>query len=83
MISYFRIFYFCSHRYYPYFTKFISKNFLVGVHVNGVVFSKRKHVGIGVVIHDSLGEVVAALSKNMALSLGALETEAKALEEGI
>jgi len=53
------------------------------VNVNGVVFSKRKQVGIGVVIHDSLGEVVAALSKNMALSLGALETEAKALEEGI
>ncbi|KAL0004817.1 hypothetical protein SO802_012378 [Lithocarpus litseifolius] len=52
------------------------------VNVDGAVFSKRKQVGIGVVIRDSLGEVVAALSKKMALPLGALET-AKALEEGI
>ena len=34
-------------------------------------------------IRDSGGVVVAALSKKMALPLGALETEAKALEEGI
>ena len=53
------------------------------VNVDGVVFSKRKQVGIGVVIRDSGGVVVAALSKKMALPLGALETEAKALEEGI
>ncbi|KAL0013436.1 hypothetical protein SO802_000505 [Lithocarpus litseifolius] len=53
------------------------------VNVDGAKFSKRKQVGIRVVICDSLTEVVAALSKKMALPLGALETEAKALEEGI
>lgn len=53
------------------------------VNVDGAVFSKRKQVGIGVVIRDNLGEVVAALSKKMELPLGALEIEAKALEEGI
>ena len=31
------------------------------VNVDGAVFSKQKQLGIGVVIHDSVGEVTAAL----------------------
>ena len=52
------------------------------VNVDGAVFAKRKQVGIGVVIRDLAGEVVAALSQKIARPLGALETEAKAMEVG-
>ena len=53
------------------------------VNVDGAVFSKRKQVGVGVVICDSFGEVVATLSKKMVLLHGALKIEATALEEGV
>ena len=53
------------------------------VNVDGVVFSKRKQVGIGVIIRDSAGMVIAALSQKLALPLGALEIEAKAMEVGV
>ena len=53
------------------------------MNVDGAVFTKRKQIGIGVVIRDSTGEVVAALSKKLAVLLGALETEAKAMETGV
>ncbi|KAL0014778.1 hypothetical protein SO802_001847 [Lithocarpus litseifolius] len=53
------------------------------VNVDGAVFTKQKQVGIGVVIRDSAGEVIAALSHKLARPLGALETEAKAMEVGI
>ena len=53
------------------------------VNVDGAVFSKRKQVGIGVIIRDSAGLVIAALSQKLALPLGALEIEAKAMEVGI
>ena len=53
------------------------------VNVDGVVFSKRKQVGIGVIIRDSTGMVIAALSQKLALPLGALEIEAKAMEVGV
>lgn len=43
------------------------------VNVDGVVFSKRKQVGIGVIIRDSGGLVIAALSQKLAFPLGALE----------
>ena len=36
------------------------------VNVDGAMFSKRKQVGIGVVIHDSASEVIAAQSKKLA-----------------
>ena len=52
------------------------------VNVNGAVFSKRKQVGFGVIIRDSGGLVIAALSRKLACPLGALETEAKAMEVG-
>ncbi|KAK9988783.1 hypothetical protein SO802_029022 [Lithocarpus litseifolius] len=53
------------------------------VNVDGTVFTKRKQVGFGVVIRDSAGEVIAALSQKLARSLGALETETKAMEVGV
>ncbi|KAK9993453.1 hypothetical protein SO802_023156 [Lithocarpus litseifolius] len=53
------------------------------VNVDGTVFTKRKQMGIGVVIRDSAGEVVAVLSNRLAVPLGALETEAKAMETGV
>ncbi|XP_065638811.1 uncharacterized protein LOC136071439 [Quercus suber] len=53
------------------------------VNVDRAVFSKRKQVGIGVIIRDSGGMVIAALSRKLAFPLGALETEAKAMEVGV
>ena len=53
------------------------------VNVDGAVFSKRKQVGIGVIIRDSGGMVIAALSWKLAFALGALETKAKAMEVGV
>ncbi|KAK9985942.1 hypothetical protein SO802_030893 [Lithocarpus litseifolius] len=53
------------------------------VNVDGAVFTRRRQTGIGVVIRDSAGEVVAALCKRLAVPLGALETEAKAMESGV
>ena len=40
-------------------------------------------MGVGVVIHDHEGKVVAALSKKPHYSLGPLEVEAKAMEEAV
>ncbi|KAK7828294.1 hypothetical protein CFP56_030395 [Quercus suber] len=45
------------------------------VNVDGVVFSKRKQAGVGVVI--------AALCRKLYTLLGPLETEAKAMEIGV
>uniref|UniRef100_A0A7N2LP66 RNase H type-1 domain-containing protein n=1 Tax=Quercus lobata TaxID=97700 RepID=A0A7N2LP66_QUELO len=42
------------------------------VNVYGAVSSRRKQVGIGVVIRDSAGEVIAAQSKKLAFPLGVL-----------
>ncbi|XP_075636907.1 uncharacterized protein LOC142609178 [Castanea sativa] len=53
------------------------------VNVDGAMFNKRKQTGIGVVIRDDVGEVIAAMSKRMAVPLGALETEAKAMETAV
>jgi len=53
------------------------------VNVDGAVFAKKKQVGVGVIIRDSAGMVIAALSRKLALPLGVLETEAKAMEVGV
>ena len=53
------------------------------VNIDGAVFSDRKQVGVGVLIRDGTGEVVAALSKKWKWPLGAIEAEAKALEAGV
>lgn len=53
------------------------------VNVDGAVFSKRKQAGVGVVIRDATGQVVAALSRKLDSPLGPLETEAKVMEVGV
>jgi len=50
---------------------------------DGTVFLDRKQAGAGVIIRDSAGEVIVALSKRWECSLGAIEAEAKALEAGV
>ena len=51
--------------------------------MNGALFSTAKQSGIGVMVRDEEGNVIAALSRKLDLPLGALEIEAKALEVGI
>ena len=53
------------------------------VNVDGAVFSKRKKVGIGVIIRDSAGMMIAILNQELPLPLSALEIEAKAMEIGV
>ncbi|KAL0017657.1 hypothetical protein SO802_004726 [Lithocarpus litseifolius] len=50
------------------------------VNTDGAVFPKQKWAGIGVIVRDEQGRVVAAMSKRLQVPLGALEIEAKALE---
>ena len=51
--------------------------------VDGAVFSKRKQAGVGVVVRDGAGQVIAVLRRKLYTLLGPLETEAKAMEIGI
>ena len=53
------------------------------VNVDGALFSRSKQVGVGVMVRDEKGSVIAAMSRKLDLPLGALETEAKALEIGV
>ena len=53
------------------------------VNVDGAVFSAQKCAGVGVLIRDSNGQVIAALSRKLNAPLGALEVEAKAFEVGL
>ena len=53
------------------------------VNVDGATFVQSQTVGVGVLIRDFAGRVEAALSKRLFVPLGPLETEAKAMEEGI
>ncbi|KAL0012143.1 hypothetical protein SO802_007251 [Lithocarpus litseifolius] len=50
------------------------------VNTDGVIFSKHKWTGIGVIARDDQGRVVATMSKRLMVPLGALEVETKALE---
>ena len=49
--------------------------------MNAAVFPSLGMIGVGVIIQDHGGSVVAAMSKRMPLPLGPLEAEAKALDE--
>ena len=53
------------------------------VNSDGAVFASQRKVGLGVMIRDSNGNVIVALSSPMVGPLGALETEAKAMEVGL
>ena len=53
------------------------------VNVDGATFAQSQTVGVGVLICDFASRVEAALSKRLFVPLGPLETEAKAMEEGI
>ena len=55
---------------------------LYKVNVDGV-FSAQKESGIGVIIRDEAGLVVAVMSKKVKASLGPLEIEAKTFEVGL
>lgn len=53
------------------------------VYNDGVIFSKQICSGIGVIVQDDQGRVVAAMSKNLQVPLCALEIEAKAIEMAV
>lgn len=53
------------------------------INVDGAVFKSQKTAGVGVVVWDCCGQVIAALSKKINAPLGPLETEAKAVEAGV
>ena len=53
------------------------------VNVDGALFSKTKQSDMGVTVRYEEGNVIAAMSRKLDLPLGALETEAKALETGM
>ncbi|KAL0016523.1 hypothetical protein SO802_003592 [Lithocarpus litseifolius] len=50
------------------------------INVDGAVFKMQKSAGVGVLIRDEHGQIVAALSQKINAPLGALEVEAKAVE---
>ncbi|XP_065634478.1 uncharacterized protein LOC136069648 [Quercus suber] len=50
------------------------------INVDGAVFKTQKSAGVGVIIRDEQGLVVAALSQKINAPLGALEAKAKAVE---
>ena len=53
------------------------------LNVDGAVFSQFKATGMGMVIRDDAGQVVAAMNKKISIPLGPLEAEAKAMEAAI
>ena len=53
------------------------------MNVDGAVFSAKKEVGIGIVVQNSQGLVMAAMSMKVRAPLGPLEVKAKAFEAGL
>ena len=54
---------------------------LYKVNVDVVTFKDIRSTGIGIVIHDSLGQVAAVLCRKLEAPLGPLEVESKALKQ--
>ncbi|XP_075673787.1 uncharacterized protein LOC142643131 [Castanea sativa] len=53
------------------------------INMDGAVFKTHKSPGVGVLIQDEQGQVVATLSQKIDAPLGALEVEAKAVKAGL
>ena len=53
------------------------------INVDEATFLEQGAVGIAVIVKDAQGRVTAALSKKVLAPLGAIDTEAKALEVGV
>ena len=53
------------------------------MNVDGAVFSAKKEVGIGIVVQNSQGLVMATMSMKVRAPLGPLEVKAKAFEVGL
>ena len=53
------------------------------MNVDGAIFSDLKAVGLGAIIKDEKGCVVATLSRKIHTPLGVVEAEAKAVEMGL
>ena len=53
------------------------------VNMDAAIFKSTKSVGIGVIVWDHVGDVLAALSTQLLLPLGPLEAEAKAMDIAI
>ena len=51
--------------------------------MDGETFKDKECSGIEVVIRNDRGLLMGAMSKNLAFPMGAIETKAKAIEEGI
>ena len=58
-------------------------NQLYKVNVDGAIFKERNELGVGVIIRDVNGLVVATMCKKFHAPLGPLEVEAKAFEFGL
>ena len=56
---------------------------LCKINVDGALFTSWKQAGIGVVIRDGEGRLLAALCRKIKSPLTALEVEAKAYEAGM
>ena len=53
------------------------------MNTNAAIFSPKNFVGIGLVIYNQEGSVIATLSRHLPLPLGPIEAEAKAMDEAV